>query len=92
MAEALAESAWRDAIPLKPVGNQKGCDHFDCDASSESDREEMDDLMGPLTELGGDKGLSRTRTRTTCSTCSCSGTPLWQPPDDPTAINMLDVP
>ena len=90
MAEASTDVTCRDGVAMNPIGNgqQYALDY----ASSESDREEIDDLIGSLAKRGGVKELARACTRTYSSTCTCSGTPLWQPPSDPTAINMLDLP
>ena len=87
MAEASTDVTRRDGVAMNPIGNGKQ-DY----ASSESDTEEIGDVLGHLKEGGGVKELARACTRTYSSTCSCSGTPLWQPPSDPAAINMLDVP
>ena len=87
MAEARSN---RNSVEMEPIGSRKQY-QFDY-SSSESDREDTDDLVGPLREHNYEKGVDRRRTRTCCSVCSCSGTPLWQPPEDPSEINMLDVP
>ena len=84
MAEA------RSSIEMEPIGSreQYQLDHSSSDCS---DREGADDLVGPLDQYY-EKGGDRRRTRTCCSVCSCSGVPMWQPPQDPSEINMLDVP
>ena len=92
MAEAAAR---RDSIEMNKItiGNKKQYEIDYSSSESASDRDETEDIIGPLAEQGlGEKGVKRERTRTCNSTCSCSGTPLWQPSDDPTEINMLDVP
>lgn len=78
---------------MDPIGNSKTYQIDYSDSGEESERDEMEDLVGSLDDDPNKRtSLERKRTRTCCSTCSCSGTPLWQPPDDPTQINMLDVP
>lgn len=83
----MAEARCRERYELNPIGIDKQCEQG-CDSlSSGSEREEMEDVLA-------EPGLKRTRTVTVSSICSCSaasGT-LWQPPNDPTEINMLDVP
>lgn len=84
MAEA------RSSLEMEPIGSRL---QYELDYST-SDSEGEGDLVGPLRgeqcyEKGGG---DRRRTRTCCSVCSCSGTSIWQPPQDPSEINMLDVP
>lgn len=86
MAEA------RSSIEMEPIGSRE---QYQLDySSSDSEREGAEDLVGPLPD--GDqcyeRGGDRRRTRTCCSVCSCSGASVWQPPQDPSEINMLDVP
>ena len=91
MAEASYD-AENSMIEMNAIGS---AEQYHCGySSSESEREETDDLVGSLTELHdkGCGGAGRSRTRTCCSTCSCSGVSLWHPPDNPSEINMLDVP
>lgn len=90
MAEASTDVTWRRGVATNPIGNGKR--HTLDYASSESDTEEVRDVLVGLKGGGGVKELARDCTRTYSSTCTCSGTPLWQPPSDPAAINMLDVP
>ena len=77
-------------MEMEPIGSRE---QYQLDySSSDSDREGVDDLIGPLREKCYEKGGDRRRTRTCCSVCSCSGVSIWQPPQDPSEINMLDVP
>ena len=90
MAEAKCNCNTENGMEMNAIGSAN-CYQLGL-SSSDSEREETEDIVGSLTEVGDRDSAGRNRTRTCCSTCSCSGTLLWQPPEDPSSINMLDVP
>ena len=87
MAEARCNCNAENGMEMNAIGSA-GRYQFGI-ASSDSEREETEDIVGSLTDVVEKDSAGRNRTRTCCS---CSGTLLWQPPEDPSSINMLDVP
>ena len=87
MAEA------RSSVEMEPIGSREQYKLDYSSSDSEIEREGAEDLVSSLRgDQCYEKGADRRRTRTCCSVCSCSGVSLWQPPQDPSEINMLDVP
>ena len=87
MAEARSS---RYSVEMEPIShnNQYSLVYSD----SDSDKEGLDDFVAPLRKHSVHEEDDRMRSKTCSSVCSCSGAQIWQPPEDPSEINMLDVP
>ena len=86
MAEARSS---RYSVEMEPIRDSKHYELVYSDSDSEEDG--LDDFVTPLRKHDVHED-DRMRSKTCSSVGSCSGAPIWQPPDDPSEINMLDVP